>query len=112
MENNNKYIIDFASRIQENYPSCPAADALLIAAHTCQTGSGRVGRSAAAKKFESEAIDLAVRAHIRHKYTNYDEFLMLGWDKSDARSHVFSEIQEIIEAWQSPKEELTDDLLS
>src|SRR5688572_19987511 len=34
---------------------------------------GRVGRSAAAKSLDENAINLAVQAHIRHTETNYDE---------------------------------------
>ena len=43
-----------------------------IAAHACEKHSGRVGRTANAKNFNVEMIDLAVEAHIRHKETNYE----------------------------------------
>jgi len=38
-----------------------------IVVHACRRYSGRVGRSAAAKEFRVEAIDLAVRAHVLHR---------------------------------------------
>jgi hypothetical protein len=50
--------------------------------------SGRVGRSAAAKKLHDSTIRLAVFAHVRHAETNYDELLMEGWEPFDARGMV------------------------
>jgi hypothetical protein len=52
-----------------------------IAEHACRKYSGRVGRSAAAKQFDEQAIQLAVVAHIRHRYIRYDELLFKGWDR-------------------------------
>ena len=39
-----------------------------MAKHACEKYSGRVGRSAAAKSFDATAIDLAVKAHVRHTH--------------------------------------------
>jgi hypothetical protein len=62
--------------------------------------SGRVGRSAAAKQFNEEMILLAVRAHVRHRETNYDKLLGSGWSRSTARSEVNDRVDEMIESWQ------------
>ena len=59
----------FARRIGELFPGCPCDDQDLIAEHACRKYSGRVGRSAAAKELDSEAVQLAVRAHVRHVHT-------------------------------------------
>jgi hypothetical protein len=74
-----------------------------IAGRACQKYSGRVGRSAAAKEFAPEAIDLAVAAHVRHCHTTYDELLAQGWERRDARDAVREEVQAVLEEWgQSP----------
>ena len=62
--------------------------------------SGRVGRSAAARSFEDEAVRLAVTAHVRHRETNYDSLLAEGWLRSDARTQVRSRVEAVLEKWQ------------
>lgn len=73
-----EYIRSFANRVREIYPFCPAAREHRIAEHACRKYSGRVGRSAAAKALDEEAVRLAVTAHIRHVETNYDDLLLEG----------------------------------
>ncbi|MGO8752410.1 MAG: DUF2293 domain-containing protein [Thermoguttaceae bacterium] len=68
----------------------------------CLKYSGRVGRSAAAKQFDPAAVRLAVIAHVRHKYTKYDELLARYDDRQEARSEVRSRIDEILEKWEQP----------
>lgn len=51
-------------------------------------GSGRVGRSAAARALDPQAVERAVTAHIRHTHTNYDQLLMQGTKRLDARAMV------------------------
>jgi hypothetical protein len=70
------YVMRFADRVRELFPSCPAGREQVIAEHACQKYSGRVGRSAGAKSLDEEFGRLAVIAHIRHAETNYDEFLV------------------------------------
>lgn len=94
-----EYVDEFARQVVVRYPSCPAEEATAIAEHTCRKYSGRVGRSAAAKAFEAEAIDLAVMAHVRHCHTNYDELLMSGWERDEARAVIDSTIQAVLEKW-------------
>jgi hypothetical protein len=59
-----------------------------------------VGRSAAAKQFDSQAIRLAVIAHIRHRHTNYDELLMDSGDRQLAREQVRARIEEVVASWE------------
>ncbi|MBM4085804.1 MAG: DUF2293 domain-containing protein [Planctomycetes bacterium] len=86
--------------IRQMYPGCPEATALQIAEHTCVRGSGRVGRSAAGRELDPMAIDLAVRAHIRHVHTNYDTLLFTMGDRGLARSTVASRVEAIVRKWQ------------
>jgi hypothetical protein len=64
--------------------------------------SGRVGRSAAAKNFAPEAIALAVRAHVRHAHTSYDELLSRGYDRGEARQMVSGEVEKTLDTWREP----------
>ena len=80
------YVEQFAKRIRELFPACPAARELQIAEHACRKYSGRIGRSAAARSLDEAAVLLAVAAHIRHRETNYDELLAAEWDRTDARN--------------------------
>ena len=45
------------------------------------------------------AVDLAVRAHVRHAHTNYDELLMAGTDRLDARAQVREKIDRVLAEW-------------
>jgi hypothetical protein len=58
-----------AQKIVRLYPGCPAWRARTIAAHAAVRGSGRVGRSAAGRALEPDAIELAVAAAVRHQET-------------------------------------------
>jgi len=95
-----EYVAAFAKRTKELFPHCPAKREVEIAEHACRKYSGRVGRSAAAKSLDEEAVELAVAAHVRHRETDYDEMLAKGWDRSDARSDVRFRVSEIIEIWR------------
>jgi hypothetical protein len=88
-------------RILVLYPGCPAKEARAIAEHTAARGSGRVGRSEAGRALEDEALRLAVIASVRHRHTGYDEMLMQGVDRLDARQRVRAEIEDALEEWSS-----------
>ena len=95
-----EYVQRFAARIRELYPGCPAGRENEIAGHACQKYSGRVGSCAAAKDFSPEAVELAVRAHVRHALTNYDNLLSQCCDRYEARSMVEDKVLEIMERWK------------
>lgn len=69
---------EFAEEIRRQFPGCPPERAQAIAEHAGARGSGRVGRSAAGRALDAEAVTLAVVASVRHGDTNYDELLMSG----------------------------------
>jgi hypothetical protein len=95
-----EYIRSFAGRVRETYPFCPTGRERLIAEHACRKYSGRVGRSAAAKALDEEAVRLAVTAHVRHAETNYDELLLKGIERRDAREMVYPEVSRILDRWK------------
>jgi hypothetical protein len=94
------YVRQFAERVRQLYPQCPAQTATAIAEHACTKYSGRVGRSAAAKALDEYAVRLAVVAHVRHVETPYDELLMSGWDRADARRQVEEAVRAVLARWQ------------
>lgn len=93
------FIAVFAQRVTELYPGAPPSEATAIARHACVRSSGRVGRSAAAKELEASAVHLAVRAHVRHEHTGYDELMGRGASRSAARSQVRDEIERVLASW-------------
>ena len=97
-----EYLAAVTAKLKELFPGCPPKEAARIAAWTCQKHSGRVGRSAAAKDFEPQALRLAVIAHIRHEHTRYDELLMQYGDRQQSREMVRGEIEKLLARWESP----------
>ena len=83
------------------YPGCPPGEAQAIAVHTSRRGSGGVGRSAAGRALEAEALNAAVVAAIRHRHTRYDQLLMHGYSRRDARDAVYDAISRLLERWRA-----------
>nr|VFK60149.1 MAG: hypothetical protein BECKTUN1418D_GA0071000_11178 [Candidatus Kentron sp. TUN] len=96
------YVKKFADRVREMYPSCPPNTAVDIAEHACLKHSGRVGRSAAAKALDADAVRLAVTAHIRHAHTQYDRLLAKGYEQYEARDEVRPDVDRRLRAWSRP----------
>ncbi|MFC1853197.1 DUF2293 domain-containing protein [candidate division CSSED10-310 bacterium] len=98
-----KYLAAFAMKIRKLFPGIPEKREITIAEHACLKYSGRVGRSAAAKELDQEAVKLAVIAHIRHTETNYDELLWLQHDRYSARRIVDQKVTEVFNNWKQPR---------
>ena len=94
-----EYLAQFSKQILMQYSGCPTQEAEAIADHACQKYSGRVGRSSAAKAFDAKAIELAVKAHVRHKHTPYDQLLMKGWERTEARSAIAEKLDQVMREW-------------
>lgn len=89
-----------AELIGRLFPRCPSDRAAAIAQHTGQRGSGRVGRSAAGRSLDEEALTRAVIASVRHEDTEYDELLMSGVDREEARARIRTKIDSVLEHWR------------
>ena len=96
-----EYVEQFADRVREFYPACPPGREQIIAEHACLKYSGRVGRSAEAKQFDENAIELAVAAHLRHTETNYDSLLAQGLGRQVARREIRTAVDVLVESWRS-----------
>ena len=91
-----------AEAVVRLFPRCHSERAEAIARHAGTRGSGRVGRSAAGRALDEEAVRLAVVASVRHQDTSYDELLMSGVPRADAREQVRPDIDQVLAAWQKP----------
>lgn len=89
-----------AAEIARLFPQCPADRAEAIAKHAGTRSSDRVGRSAAGRALEENAITLAVVASIRHQDTSYDDLLMVGVPRSEARDRIRAELDEVLDRWR------------
>lgn len=75
-----------------------------IARHSAVRGSGRIGRTVAGRALDPEAVTLAVVASIRHEDSPYDELLMSGVTRAEARETVRPLVEVVLETWRRPPE--------
>ena len=94
-----RFQADLAAAIRARFPRCPAGRAEAIARHAASRGSGRIGRSAAGRALDPEAVRTAVAASVRHLDTDYDQLLMSGIDRETARRQVRERVDEVLRTW-------------
>lgn len=99
-EQDRELIAQMTMQIRVLFPGCPANEATAIAGHTAVRGSGRVGRTAAGRNLEEQALAAAVTAAVRHQHTEYDTLLAAGLDRALARQQVADQVQAILAAWR------------
>ena len=97
-----EYNRELARAITRVFPGCPPERAERIARHAGERGSGRVGRTAGARALDPAAIELAVVAAVRHGDTEYDDLLMAGLERADARDRVRAAVDQVLELWRAP----------
>ncbi|OKL56043.1 hypothetical protein UA08_08731 [Talaromyces atroroseus] len=91
--------------LSETFPSMPDACVEEVLQHAFLKGSGRVGRTAT--RPEKVKAILAVEAHIRHKYTPYEQLLREGIDRESARESVWELVKAIRDKWAEKDGETT-----
>jgi hypothetical protein len=101
-ENDRDLIMHMTGAITRLFPGCPLEEARTIAAHTARRGSGRVGRTFAGRTLEESALTAAVVAAIRHRHTQYDDLLMSGYSRSEARDSIREAVDRVLESWRCP----------
>ncbi len=104
-----EFVRHLAAEIGRIFPGCPAGRAIAIAEHTGLRGSGRVGRSAAGRALDEDAVMLAVVASVRHQDTDYDSLLMGGLSRDIARAEVRPAIDRVLAAWREPSRRTAGD---
>jgi len=101
-EQDQNLVAEMAREISRLFPGCPPPEARTIAEHTARRGSGRVGRTAEGRSLDEAALSLAVVAHIRHRHTRYDQLLMRGYHRNEARASIRDEVDAVLESWRHP----------
>jgi hypothetical protein len=96
-----KFQAEMAREIGRLYPGCPAERAREIARHAGARGSGRVGRTAPGRGLDREAVALAVAASVRHRDTCYDQLLMSGTSRAEARARVRADVSRVLDGWRA-----------
>jgi hypothetical protein len=91
----------FAAEIRRLFPGCPVERALGVAAHASVRGSGRVGRSAAGRALSEGAVVSAVAASVRHLDTPYDQLLMSGVPRAEARRRIAPTVEAVLGGWRA-----------
>ncbi|MGV9453378.1 DUF2293 domain-containing protein [Streptomyces sp. NPDC003635] len=90
----------FAAEIRRLFPGCAPDRAAGIAAHASVRGSGRVGRSAAGRALSETAVTSAVVASVRHLDTPYDQLLMSGVARHEARRRIAAAVETVLGGWR------------
>jgi hypothetical protein len=93
---------ELAGEIVRLFPGCPPERAAAISRHAGTRGSGRVGRSAAGRALDPDAVTRAVVASVRHEDTGYDEMLMAGVPRDEARERIRGDIDRVLDRWRRP----------
>ena len=91
----------FAKEIRRLFPGCPDDRACAIAGHASVRGSGRVGRSADGRALSEGAVTSAVRAAVRHTDTPYDQLLMSGVPRHEARRRIAPTVEMTLAGWRA-----------
>ncbi|KAK3313732.1 hypothetical protein B0H66DRAFT_606978 [Apodospora peruviana] len=91
----------FADEILRLYPKTPTEEIPKIVKHSLTKRSGRVGTTS--RLDLDEKVRLAVRAHIRHSHTNYDELLKETKDREASRRQIWPKLHEIAKSWGEQK---------
>lgn len=95
-----RFTATLAAEIRRLFPGCPPERAADIAAHASVRGSGRVGRTAAGRALDEDAVTAAVRASVRHLDTEYDALLVRGVPRHQARTRVAPVIEAVLSGWR------------
>jgi hypothetical protein len=90
-----------AREVAALFPGCPPDRREEIARHAGGRGSGRIGRAAGARALDPELTTLAVVASVRHRDTDYDDLLMHGVERSEARFQVREDVERTLERWRA-----------
>ena len=92
-----KLELEFRDAVISQFPNTPSESVTKIISRAMLKRSRRVGRSG--KLGVEERAALAVRAHIRHMHTDYDQLLRDGVPREQARTQTYEKIDEVVRSW-------------
>ncbi|KAL2182062.1 uncharacterized protein P884DRAFT_282179 [Thermothelomyces heterothallicus CBS 202.75] len=87
----------FEKALLDLFPKIPKEDLSQILDHSLKKHSRRVGRTG--KVALQDRVKLAVRAHIRHAHTEYDQLLRQGVSRQAARERIWGKLNEVARRW-------------
>ncbi|KAK3296327.1 uncharacterized protein B0H64DRAFT_397928 [Chaetomium fimeti] len=88
---------NFEEAIVKLFPEIPKSEVPQILKHSLKKHSRRVGRTGTVAL--QDRVKLAVRAHIRHVHTEYDELLKHGASRPTAREKIWDRLNEVARQW-------------
>ncbi|KAH6627570.1 hypothetical protein F5144DRAFT_576273 [Chaetomium tenue] len=88
---------NFEETIMKLFPKIPKTEVPQILKHSLKKHSRRVGRTGTVAL--QDRVKLAVRAHIRHVHTEYDELLKHGASRPIAREKIWDRLNEVARQW-------------
>lgn len=91
---------EFDKVIRQEFPHIPAASLPQVLNHALKKGKGKVGRTSTLDM--RQKAYLAVRAHIRHCHTSYDQLMRApggSLPKHEAREAVTNQVNSISRSW-------------
>lgn len=105
-----RHRMQLEAEIRRLYPCIPNEDLQAVLDHTLEDGYQRVGTNT--NVFLGDRARRAVRAHVRHNHTLYDELLAryLAYDepedaRENARFAVERRIRTTLRVWSKPKKQ-------
>ncbi|PSR79725.1 hypothetical protein BD289DRAFT_355431, partial [Coniella lustricola] len=88
---------DFEAVLRREFPSMPPKSLPKVLHTALQKRKGKVGRTGTLS--DRDKAYLAVRAHIRHSETPYEQLMETGLEKEQARNMVAPQVDAIAQAW-------------
>ncbi|MCQ1779147.1 DUF2293 domain-containing protein [Neorhizobium galegae] len=87
--------------IRREYPRCPEFAVVRFATQICTEPKNWRGASIAV------AVDHVIQNLLRHELTEYDQMLLLGVRRKEARRRVQPKVNAMIEAWRKRNPDTT-----
>ncbi|MBP2446395.1 DUF2293 domain-containing protein [Rhizobium leguminosarum] len=86
--------------IRQEYPACPEFAVVYFATRICTVPKN--WRSAPI----SEAVDVTMQNMLRHQLTDYDQLMLIGVRRKEARRRVQPKVNAIIDGWKKQRPEM------
>ncbi len=92
---------EFEAWVMRMFPGIAPAEARRVARFACARRTDRVGALSDAEAYVEHAVELAVIAHARHRFTEYEALIERGYDRETAREIVRPSVLARLRAWST-----------